>query len=333
MAAPSSPVAPSVVTPSEVAPSVVVLTVAYHSQASLAHLAAALARQNRLPERWLVVNNAPGSAPLSPGDLPPLPLPLELLAGEQDAGFAAGCNRGLEHLEQQGWRGWVWLLNPDTDLPEADALERLAAALAGLPLQALVGTAVLAADGQLEASAGWLDPGLRYRRRRVTAPLRDQLLREGSRQERPRQGKLPQERPLQNSGGRLLPVDWLSGCSLCLCPSAHRPPARFDPAFPLYYEDVDLCRRLAQRGAPVLWLPEPAVTHQRGAGSQTAGPRRVRLASLSYLRFLRRHRPGWVLLLRTLRLLLRNLLLLPLQPRRAWAALSAIPAAWSDDAR
>ena len=289
-------------------PPPVVLTVAYHSQAALASLAADLARQSQPPARWLVVNNAPRSAPLTRADLPPLPMPLELLDGEQDGGFGAGCNRGLEHLEQQGWQGWVWLLNPDTGLPRADELERLAAALAALPPQALVGTAVLDAEGQLEASAGWLDPGLRYRRRRVTAQLRAQLLQDG---------------------GRPLPLDWLSGCSLCLCPGAHRPAARFDPAFVLYYEDVDLCRRLAQRGTPVLWLPEPAVSHQRGGGSQTAGPRRVRLASLSYLRFLRRHGPGWVLLLRALRLLLRNLLLLPLQPRRAWAALSALPAAWS----
>ena len=110
-------------------------------------------------------------------------------------------------------------------------------------------------------------------------------------------------------------LDWLSGCSLVIRPSAHIPSARFDPAFPLYYEDMDLCLRLSATGAPVLWWPALAVTHQRGAGSHTPSERRQRLSTLSYLRFLRRHRPGWVLALRSLRLLVMTLLRLPRRRR------------------
>jgi GT2 family glycosyltransferase len=159
-------------------------------------------------------------------------------------------------------------------------------------------------QGRFEPSGGWIDPGLDFRRRRVGAPT----LRAGA----------------AGGGGPAVAVDWLSGCSLALRPEAHCPPARFDPAFPLYYEDMDLCLRLGAAGAPVLWLTDVAVTHQRGEGSHTSGERRQRLATVSYLRFLRRHRPAWVVALRTLRLLLATLLRLPGHPRRSFATLMAM---------
>ena len=112
-----------------------------------------------------------------------------------------------------------------------------------------------------------------------------------------------------------LQLDWLSGCSLVLQPAAHQPPARFDSRFPLYYEDMDLCLRLAERRAPVLWLPQVVVSHQKGEGSVTPTGRRIELSTISYLRFLRRHCAPWVSQLRQLRLLLSALL----RPRRASA--------------
>ncbi len=271
-----------------------VVTVAYHSQAALPHLARDLARQSRPPARWVLVDNCPESAPVACAGLELLP---QLLTGREGDGFGVGCNRGLDTLADSGWRGWVWLLNPDTALPSGDELEQLLGLLGTLPPSTLVGTAVW--DGKaFEASGGWLDPGLRFRRRRLG--------------------------PAQLDAGGSVAVDWLSGCNLLLQPEAHRPPARFDPRFPLYYEDMDLCRRLAAAGASVLWLPRPVVQHRRGSGSAAPSPRRVRLSTLSYLRFLGLHSPGWVFALRSLRLLLINLLRLPVQPRRSLAALGGL---------
>ncbi len=286
---------------------VVIVTVAYHSEAVLPALARDLARQCQLPQLWLLVDNSPQSAPL---DLEPLRtaarlssdqpanLALRRLAGHEGDGFGEGCNRAINQLAVQGWEGWVWLLNPDTRLPGGEELGQLGQQLANLPQRAVVGTAVFDGHGGLEASGGWIDPGLRFRSRRLAVTAL--------------------------SAGGPLAVDWLSGCSLALRPSAHEPPARFDPAFPLYYEDMDLCLRLSARGAPVLWLPQPGVRHHRGQGSNTGEPLRQRLSTISYLRFLRRHCPPWVLLLRTLRLLALTLLRLPLQPRRSLAVLQGI---------
>jgi N-acetylglucosaminyl-diphospho-decaprenol L-rhamnosyltransferase len=277
----------------------VVVTVAFHSEGVLPSLARDLAGQSRPPETWVVVDNSPRTAPLQLEDLRPEgPLPIRLVNGEEGEGFGAGCNRALQALETAGWQGWVWLLNPDTGLPGGDELGRLWRQLALLPPQALVGTAVDDGQGGFEANGGWIDAGLDFRGRRL--------------------------QPAHQRSTPALAVDWLSGCSLALRPTAHHPPARFDPRFPLYYEDMDLCLRLGQAGAPVLWLPVPAVVHRRGTGSEAPSPRRLRLSTLSYLRFLQRHCPGWVVALRSLRLLLLSLARLPLRPRRSLAVLGAV---------
>jgi len=299
--------APSGAGPLPVGEGVVVVTVAHHSSAVLPALARDLARQGEPLALWLVVDNSPRTSPVAPDAFAAAgpdasPLPLRLLRGEEGEGFGVGCNRALAWLEEHGWGSWVWLLNPDTALPRGDELRRLKEALARVDGRSLVGTAVEDGSGGLEASGGWFRPGLRFRSRRL-AP-----------------GHAGSSEPLR--------LDWLSGCSLALRPSAHQPPARFDPAFPLYYEDMDLCLRLQRLGAPVLWLPEPRVLHRRGQGSGSASPRRWRLSTVSYLRFLRRHCPGWVVGLRTLRLLAVTSLRLPLQPGRSRAVLAGVLEVW-----
>lgn len=277
----------------------VILTVAYHSQAPLERLAADLARQSRRPHRWLVVDNAPLSAPVQRGALL-TEVGLERIIGVEGQGFGEGCNRGFEVLCADGWQGWVWLLNPDIHLSDLDLIERLEAFLAALPAQALLGTAVLDEEGGLEASGGWIDAGLAFRRRRLEAQHQAEAA----------------VTPLQ--------VDWLSGCSLALRPTAHTPAARFDPALPLYYEDVDLCLRLGAAGAPCLWSAALVVDHQRGGGSGGDPARRLELTTLSYWRFLQRHRPAWQRSLRGLRLLATSLARLPLHPGRSLAALRGL---------
>lgn len=274
-----------------------ILSVAYHSHEPLAALAADLARQNRWPALWLVVHNSPLSAPPIARQGALARLPLQLLDGREGDGFGAGCNRGLDWLAQRHWRGWVWLLNPDTALPEADLLERFAALLAVQPAQALLGTAVRSDDGQLEASGGWIDPGLDFRRRRLHGGL------------------------LEVARSTPLALHWLSGCSLALRPAAQPTPPRFDPALPLYYEDIDLCLRMTAAGAICLWSSAVAIGHRRGRGSGGDPQRRQRLATLSYWHFLQRHTPAWVRWLRGGRLLALALLRLPLQPRRSLAVL------------
>ena len=79
----------------------VVVSVAYHSQSPLTSLAADLGRQSQRPLRWLVVDNAPQSAPRDPVPLQEVlgKVPLRLHQGQEGTGFAAGCNAAFEDLQ------------------------------------------------------------------------------------------------------------------------------------------------------------------------------------------------------------------------------------------
>lgn len=61
------------------------------------------------------------------------------------------------------------------------------------------------------------------------------------------------------------PVTWVSGAALCCRRQAWDDIGGFDEKFFLYYEDVDLCLRVAKVGWEVWHVPEAVVSHQSGA--------------------------------------------------------------------
>jgi GT2 family glycosyltransferase len=63
-------------------------------------------------------------------------------------------------------------------------------------------------------------------------------------------------------------VDWVPGAFSIIRPSALRQAGFFDPAFFLYYEEVDLCRRLKQAGYSVWYWPDVVITHVGGESSR-----------------------------------------------------------------
>ena len=164
--------------------------------------------------------------------------------------------------------------------------------------RSVMGTAVRDDFGQLEASAGWIDPGLNFRRRRIQASQVDSSLAP-------------------------LAVDWLSGCSLILCPTAHQPPARFDPGIRCitkiwisaagWQPAVLLCcgypRRnwgISGRRQPHTFQPAPTPVHPQLLPLPPSAlcPLGSSCAVTAFV--------------------LTALLRLPLQPRRGWAVLSGI---------
>ena len=64
------------------------------------------------------------------------------------------------------------------------------------------------------------------------------------------------------------PVDWVPGAFSILRPSALKKVGLFDPAFFLYYEEVDLCMRLRKAGIPVWYWPDIVVIHIGGESSR-----------------------------------------------------------------
>ncbi|MEM6792343.1 MAG: glycosyltransferase family 2 protein [Acidobacteriota bacterium] len=228
---------------------------------------------------------------------------------EANLGFGGGVERGRRTLEAHGvrWR-WLLILNPDA-VPEPGALEDL-----------------------LEVAETWRreDPRLVG----VAPTLRDP---DGSGQHRwqlqplPSPGTLiaqvfflggergPKERPLEGAE-----VEQPAAAVLAL----HRAALDgrgilFDPGyFPAWFDDVDLARRLKDRGLRLRYTRRAAFAHARGGSVPALGYGRfLFIYYRNLVRYLRLHHgAGWALLARLvlpLSLSLRVLLLPLRKPRRA----------------
>jgi GT2 family glycosyltransferase len=174
------------------------------------------------------------------------------VACADNPGFGTGMNRGVA---RSGGR-FLLLLNPDTRVAP-DAPARLADWLAAHPRCAVVGPQVRTPDGRLEASARrfpswstvlggrstWLS------RRWPGNPLTRRNLLVDPTQAAP------------------VDVDWVSGACMLVRRAAFEAVGGFDERFFLYWEDADLCRRLADRGWTANYHPGCMVTHIGGRSS------------------------------------------------------------------
>jgi GT2 family glycosyltransferase len=63
-------------------------------------------------------------------------------------------------------------------------------------------------------------------------------------------------------------VDWVPGAFSIIRPAALARAGIFDPAFFLYYEEVDLCRRIKQLGYSIWYWPDIVIVHIGGESSR-----------------------------------------------------------------
>lgn len=65
-------------------------------------------------------------------------------------------------------------------------------------------------------------------------------------------------------------VDWVSGACLMARKDVLDAAGRLDEAFFMYWEDLDLCYRVKQRGGRIVCVPEARVVHYEGKSSEGA---------------------------------------------------------------
>ena len=206
-----------------------------------------------------------------------------------NAGYARAANAGIRALPPDV--GCAVVVNADVRLA-ADVPARLAAVLAAHPDLGAVGPRVRYPSGAPQASARRL-PGL-------GTAVGHALLGwwwAGNPATRAYRAD-----PVGAVGAEgVVDVDWVSGCAMALRRGAVVAVGGFDPGYPLFVEDVDLCDRLAAAGWRVGLAPDVVVTHRVG-GATVGRPLRARLAHARGLeRFLAQRvpapaRPGVVLL-------------------------------------
>lgn len=67
-------------------------------------------------------------------------------------------------------------------------------------------------------------------------------------------------------------VDWVSGCFLLIRADLLKYLGGFDEQFFYYFEDMDLCRRVRQKGHKVLYFPDVTITHLGGHSTKKRFP-------------------------------------------------------------
>lgn len=168
-------------------------------------------------------------------------------------GFGAATNQGLLTTDAE----WGLLLNPDASLAD-DALRLMFSFVASTPRVGAVAPAVSGAGTERAESAG-MQPGLRAAAGHFL--LLNRLI-PGDRGG-PWRGfqlhRLPGIQPR--------PVEWASASALLVRSVAAREIGGFDPTMFLYAEDVDLGRRMMDRGWEIWLVPAARASHSV-AGSQ-----------------------------------------------------------------
>lgn len=180
-------------------------------------------------------------------------LPVEHVVNREVKGFGANHNAAFARCLTP----YFCVLNPDIRL-SADPFPPLLEYL-GRPGVAVAGPLVRDASGKPEDSA----------RRFPTVGL---LVRKLFSDER-----LP-DYPVDRGP---LEADWIAGMFMLFRRDDFRAVGGFDERYFLYYEDVDICRRLRRAGRAVIYDPGTSVTHlARRASRRSAAHLRWHLASM-----------------------------------------------------
>jgi N-acetylglucosaminyl-diphospho-decaprenol L-rhamnosyltransferase len=94
---------------------------------------------------------------------------------------------------------------------------------------------------------------------------------------------------VQSRGSRARTVDWSQSAALLVRREAAERIGWFDPAFFVYSDEVDFCKRLHDAGWTVLFAPEAQAVHHERHGGSTVPERRIVELSRNRDRYMRKH--------------------------------------------
>jgi GT2 family glycosyltransferase len=200
---------------------------------------------------------------------------VRLIETERNGGFAHGHNAAVHAIDAQAYL----LVNSDT-LFRKGSVGILRRRLDSDPRCALVSPRLEASDGTPQTSCfRFHTPISEFVSAASTGPITRLLQRH--------------EVPLPIRDAPETP-DWTSFACILVRGAALRAAGLLDEAFFMYYEDVDLCRRLRALGFTVASEPAARVVHRGGASSGVDAPdsarrRRPRYFYASRARYFRKH--------------------------------------------
>lgn len=202
-----------------------------------------------VPFEVCVVDNAStdGTPEMVRGKFPEV----QLVENQRNVGYSTAVNEGFRRTTAP----YVLVINPDIVVTEG-AIDALVRYMEATPEAGVVGGRLLNPDGSLQYSA------------RTFYTLRVLLMR------RTPLGRLfPNSRAIRDhlmldwDHNDVREVDWLMGACLMIRRSAAENVGLMDERYFLYFEDVDLCYKMRQRGWKVVYLPEAEMVHHHRRAS------------------------------------------------------------------
>lgn len=165
-------------------------------------------------------------------------------------GFGRGCNIGLAKVETP----YTLFLNPDAEI-EPESIEAMVAFMEAHPKVGVVGPATLTGGTQdYQSTSSLPTPWSMFR---ASVPL---LKFEGD------------SRPILPGSEPFL-TEWVCGAVFMIRTELARQLGGFDPRYFLYWEEMDLCHRVADAGFQTWALGNAVASHICGASSVDDGSR------------------------------------------------------------
>ena len=190
---------------------------------------------------------------------------IKLIDHKKNIGFGAGCNLGAKEAMGE----WLWFLNPDTQLIDD------------------VGS--IFEFGEVNSWVGAMSPRL------VDNGLKTQKWGLGT-------SVTLWDIVLNNLGivrsqklwRKTVPTAcaWVSGASLIVSRKLFWSLGGFDEKFFMYFEDVDLCKRIINSGKKIIYFPSVRIKHIGGLSRQSEKEQKSQFYE-SQAYFFKKHLPNW----------------------------------------
>lgn len=159
-----------------------------------------------------------------------------------------GYGRGNNAASRQANGEYILIINPDNVLPK-DGVERMLSFLQSHPDTGIVGPALVYPDGAVRPSARPFP--------KLSDLLRKRLF--------PKQWQKKYDEDMAAMQKKdAADVDWMVGACLLLSADLYKELGGFDQRYFLFFEDIDLCRRIKRKGLKVVYLPSVRVLDRRG---------------------------------------------------------------------
>ncbi len=202
---------------------------------------------------------------------------VEVIASDENLGFAAGNNLAMRRLMTDGLPRAVYLLNPDTET-RSGATRILHDALFDLPRAGLVGARLYYGDGSHQDSAFAFPGIIQSLIDTWPVPARLHISRLN--------GRYP--RALYE-GGRPFPVDHTLGATMMLRGDVIEDVGIFDEGFFMYCEEIDWSMRIRASGREIYCIPAAEVIHYQGQSTRQIRTRSVLNLWRSRIRLFEKH--------------------------------------------